>query len=338
MWKRAYEHAFPISPISTAIWTNKELTTFNCVFQTKKRQERCSSKEENSFPSKCSCERLAGCSLLIVLSPHIITTKLQPSFDNNSTPIHIFIFFVFFFVACLIFDCSHQNQPFELLWCLWGSLIGFCEKTIPTFWLSILNPILQIFFLWCPVPILAKIHLEIDLPQKLCRKLWRQVTTWTFLCSKTFKFTSSCCLSACRVAQMSSFTNELISFTKKIFCGWQRTVQSRWFMWSQVKYICSPTATGKSSSILPAFLASEELTHYVYIARSNNGRHNFSFGSLPQEPKDDNPGWKTFAFVLAQKYPHMTFQNFENEVHNQKQMNTVESFCIFLFYFFSKEW
>uniref|UniRef100_A0A0G4I5T1 Uncharacterized protein n=1 Tax=Chromera velia CCMP2878 TaxID=1169474 RepID=A0A0G4I5T1_9ALVE len=41
-----------------------------------------------------------------------------------------------------------------------------------------------------------------------------------------------------------------------------------------VKSICSPTKTGKTTSVLPAFLESN-FTHYLYLAFDNNGRRRF---------------------------------------------------------------
>ena len=59
-------------------------------------------------------------------------------------------------------------------------------------------------------------------------------------------------------------------------------------------YMCSPSGTGKSASILPAFLASDKFTHYVYIACANNGNCNFSSGSLLKD-SDKN------AYILAEQ-------------------------------------
>ena len=57
----------------------------------------------------------------------------------------------------------------------------------------------------------------------------------------------------------------------------------------QVKYICSPSESGKSASILHAFLASDKFTHYVYIACANNGPRNFTFiGELPEKMSNHN--------------------------------------------------
>ena len=57
----------------------------------------------------------------------------------------------------------------------------------------------------------------------------------------------------------------------------------------QVKYICSPPESGKSASILHAFLASDKFTHYVYIACANNGPRNFTFiGELPEKMSNHN--------------------------------------------------
>lgn len=48
----------------------------------------------------------------------------------------------------------------------------------------------------------------------------------------------------------------------------------------QVKYVCAPTASGKTTSILPAFLASTKFSHYLYLAFVNNNKRNFRLSSL----------------------------------------------------------
>jgi hypothetical protein len=42
-----------------------------------------------------------------------------------------------------------------------------------------------------------------------------------------------------------------------------------------VRYVSAPTASGKTASVLPAFLGSETATHYLYIPFSNNGNYHF---------------------------------------------------------------
>lgn len=42
----------------------------------------------------------------------------------------------------------------------------------------------------------------------------------------------------------------------------------------EVKYLCATSASGKSASVLPAFLVNEKATHYLHLAfRNNNGRY-----------------------------------------------------------------
>uniref|UniRef100_A0A0G4F848 Uncharacterized protein n=1 Tax=Chromera velia CCMP2878 TaxID=1169474 RepID=A0A0G4F848_9ALVE len=43
----------------------------------------------------------------------------------------------------------------------------------------------------------------------------------------------------------------------------------------EIKYIYVPRCSGKTSSVLPAFLASDYFTHYLYIAFNNNDSRNF---------------------------------------------------------------
>ena len=64
---------------------------------------------------------------------------------------------------------------------------------------------------------------------------------------------------------------------------------------SFVMYLTAPSKSGKTSSILPAFLKSAErnkdgkgFTHYIYIAFKNNNKRNFSFLGLPSS-LHDNP-------------------------------------------------
>ena len=65
-----------------------------------------------------------------------------------------------------------------------------------------------------------------------------------------------------------------------------------------VKYVCAPAGSGKTSSILPAFLQSE-FTHYLYIAFANS--NNCKFSLTPSAPFDDQE--KAYnqgaAFALA---------------------------------------
>ena len=51
-----------------------------------------------------------------------------------------------------------------------------------------------------------------------------------------------------------------------------------------VKYVCAPAGSGKTSSILPAFLQSN-FTHYLYIACANNNNRKFNLD--PYKPFDD---------------------------------------------------
>ena len=57
----------------------------------------------------------------------------------------------------------------------------------------------------------------------------------------------------------------------------------------EVTYISAPSASGKTSSVLPAFLVSQHLenngTHYFYLAFSNNNER--SFKSRPSTPNSD---------------------------------------------------
>ena len=52
-----------------------------------------------------------------------------------------------------------------------------------------------------------------------------------------------------------------------------------------VKYVCAPSASGKTTSIVPAFLKSDKFTHYLYLAFHNNGRRNFKL--RPSKPDED---------------------------------------------------
>uniref|UniRef100_A0A0G4I0S5 Uncharacterized protein n=1 Tax=Chromera velia CCMP2878 TaxID=1169474 RepID=A0A0G4I0S5_9ALVE len=47
----------------------------------------------------------------------------------------------------------------------------------------------------------------------------------------------------------------------------------------EIKYLCAPGRSGKTSSVLPAFLASEDFTHYLYLAFDNNGRRRFQLSN-----------------------------------------------------------
>uniref|UniRef100_A0A0G4HRE0 Uncharacterized protein n=1 Tax=Chromera velia CCMP2878 TaxID=1169474 RepID=A0A0G4HRE0_9ALVE len=50
----------------------------------------------------------------------------------------------------------------------------------------------------------------------------------------------------------------------------------------EIKYVCAPGCSGKTSSVLPAFLASDSFTHYLYIAFDNNER--WTFGLSEKTP------------------------------------------------------
>jgi hypothetical protein len=58
-----------------------------------------------------------------------------------------------------------------------------------------------------------------------------------------------------------------------------------------VRYISSPTASGKTSSVLPAFLKSTTMesggTHYIYLAISNNAGRSFKVSGESRIPKGD---------------------------------------------------
>jgi hypothetical protein len=45
---------------------------------------------------------------------------------------------------------------------------------------------------------------------------------------------------------------------------------SNWMHRQEVKYLCAPSGSGKSASVLPAFLVNEEATHYFYLPFHNN--------------------------------------------------------------------
>jgi len=53
----------------------------------------------------------------------------------------------------------------------------------------------------------------------------------------------------------------------------------------QVMYVCAPAASGKTTSVLPAFLESKFFTHYLYIAFDNNNDRQFQLS--PYKPMDD---------------------------------------------------
>lgn len=44
---------------------------------------------------------------------------------------------------------------------------------------------------------------------------------------------------------------------------------------STVRYLSAPSVSGKTASVLPAFLESKTATHYLYIPFSNNGDFHF---------------------------------------------------------------
>ena len=52
-----------------------------------------------------------------------------------------------------------------------------------------------------------------------------------------------------------------------------------------VKYVCSPATSGKTTSVLPAFLESKFFTHYLYIAFDNNNKRQFKLS--PYTPMAD---------------------------------------------------
>ena len=52
-----------------------------------------------------------------------------------------------------------------------------------------------------------------------------------------------------------------------------------------VKYVCAPGASGKTTSIVPAFLKSKRFTHYLCLAFDNNGHR--SFVLAPYKPDED---------------------------------------------------
>uniref|UniRef100_A0A0G4G1L1 Uncharacterized protein n=1 Tax=Chromera velia CCMP2878 TaxID=1169474 RepID=A0A0G4G1L1_9ALVE len=54
----------------------------------------------------------------------------------------------------------------------------------------------------------------------------------------------------------------------------------------EIKYVCAPGCSGKTSSVLPAFLASDYFTHYLYIAFDNNESR--TFGLSEKTPLLDN--------------------------------------------------
>jgi len=58
---------------------------------------------------------------------------------------------------------------------------------------------------------------------------------------------------------------------------------------SNVRYISAPSATGKTASVLPAFLCSTSMkgggTHYIYLAFANNNQHHFVLS--PRTPSSD---------------------------------------------------
>ncbi len=54
----------------------------------------------------------------------------------------------------------------------------------------------------------------------------------------------------------------------------------------EVKYLCAPTASGKSASVLPAFLVNEKATHYFYIPFHNNNDRYFQCEPFAFETND----------------------------------------------------
>ena len=77
-------------------------------------------------------------------------------------------------------------------------------------------------------------------------------------------------------------SKDLISMSNKI-------INHRDMGRPEVTYISAPSASGKTSSVLPAFLVSQHLenngTHYFYLAFSNNNER--SFKSRPSTPNSD---------------------------------------------------
>ena len=68
---------------------------------------------------------------------------------------------------------------------------------------------------------------------------------------------------------------------------------------AQVKYVCAPAGSGKSSSVLPTFLKSAEgvrgFTHYLHIPFHNNGGRRFKVkGELDEETAE----FAGAAFIL----------------------------------------
>ena len=55
---------------------------------------------------------------------------------------------------------------------------------------------------------------------------------------------------------------------------------------NEVMYVCAPAMSGKTTSVLPAFLESKVFTHYLYLAFDNNNDRQFKLS--PHKPMDDN--------------------------------------------------
>jgi CheY-like chemotaxis protein len=67
-----------------------------------------------------------------------------------------------------------------------------------------------------------------------------------------------------------------------------------------VKYVCAPNGFGKTTSVLPAFLQSDEATHYLYLAFRNNGDRNFVLHSSSEVSSMESIAERQGAFYITQ--------------------------------------
>lgn len=87
-----------------------------------------------------------------------------------------------------------------------------------------------------------------------------------------------------------------------------------------VRYMCSPTHTGKTACVLPIFLNSAEsdrpqkFSHYFYIACSNNNNRNFASSSM--RPLGDEPMVDGGAFI------YKALKGLLKNDHSKANMNT----------------
>ena len=77
-----------------------------------------------------------------------------------------------------------------------------------------------------------------------------------------------------------------------------------------VKYVCAPPASGKTMSILPAFLESD-FTHYLYLAFDNNKSRQFKLS--PTMPDDDTDVAQRQGAVFAYECVRTLLEEPENE-------------------------